>query len=286
MDWEHLRHFAAFAETGSLSAAAREIGVEHATIARRIASLEETLALKLIDRRGRKLTLTAEGIRIAEIARRMTRDTEEITRIAAGVRSEVSGHVIISAPPALTALCLVTPLVALQSRHPNLIITLIGESRTASLERREADLAIRLSRPETGPFKILKLGDMPFRLYATPAYLNETDEKNWRFIGYGGAMKTAPQQLDLDARAQGRSFRLMASSVEIQLAAAKAGAGIAILPEFLADSETDLTRIPLKNTPFHREIWLVVHDDLQNSAPIRTVIETLKTAFSKREQSG
>lgn len=106
-DWENLRYFAALAQAGTLSGAARQLHVEHATIARRIAALETELNLKLVDRRGRRLSLTVDGERIAALVEHMEKDAQAIDRAAESARSELTGDVTISAPPALAAAMLV-----------------------------------------------------------------------------------------------------------------------------------------------------------------------------------
>lgn len=279
MNWDDLRHFAALATAGSLSAAARALGVEHATVARRIATLEETLGVTLVDRRGRRWTLTVEGERIAAIAERMENDALAVRRAADGARSELTGTVTISAPPALTVEYLTAPLVALHDRHPGLTIRIIGEARTASLDRGEADIAIRLSRPDGGDFTMLKLGEMPFRLYASPTYLAATSEADLCFVGYDVPVGRAPQQAALEDYAAGRPFSFHASSLEIQQAAARAGAGIAALPDFMAGSDSEL--VPAVPGPplLSRDIWLVVHSDLRRSASVRTVIQAIQAIF-------
>lgn len=275
MDWEDLRHFSAFVTTGNLSAAARRLGVEHATVARRIATLEARLGLKLVDRRGRRLALTADGERVAAAAGRIEADIYAINRIASGSRSELTGEVIISAPPAYAAAVLAAPLVRLRDRHPDLRIRLIGEARTASLERREADIAIRLSRPEAGDLTAIKIGDMPFRLYASAAYLARTPERDWRFIGSDGPMAGSAQQAMLDKITADRGFGFYSDHAEIQLAVALAGGGVVALPDFMAAGQTEL--LPVSEDPFLvREVWLVMHSDMKTSAPVRAVVECLR----------
>jgi DNA-binding transcriptional LysR family regulator len=281
MNWDDLRHFAALVSAGSLSAAARALGVEHATVARRVAALETTLGVALVDRRGRRWTPTAEGERVAAIAERMEKEAIAVRRAADGARAEVAGTVTVSAPPALAADCLTAPLAALRARHPDLDIQIIGEARTASLERGEADIAIRLTRPDRGDLIILKLGEMPFRLYASFAYLAATPEPDWCFIGYDVPGGRAPQQVALEDHAAGRRFAFRARSVEIQRAAAAAGAGIAALPDFMAQSNATLIRVPPGAPLLVRDIWLAVHADLRRSAPIRAVIQTLQRAFGQ-----
>lgn len=279
MNWDDLRHFSALASAGTLSAAARLLGVEHATVARRIASLEEQLGIPLVDRRGRRWTLTPDGERIAAIAGRMESEARAVRRAADGARHDLSGTVTISAPPALAVEILTAPLVDLQRHHPRLTIRIIGEGRTASLDRGEADIAIRLSRPEDGELTITKLGTIDFRLFASPGYLAVTDEENWRFIGYDAPLAGAPQQTAIEVFAGGRSFSFYASSLEIQQAAARVGAGIAALPDFMGMSDAGLVPAPPNTALIHRDIWLAVHSDLRRSAPVRTITQRLREIF-------
>ncbi|WP_082496593.1 LysR family transcriptional regulator [Aminobacter sp. DSM 101952] len=279
MDWEHLQHFAALANSGSLSGAARLLGVEHATVARRVAALEKSLGLKLVDRRGRRITLTSEGHRIFNIVARMEVGALEIQRVAGGVQSEPKGQVTISVPPAFAAAVLMPHLVALQQRHSGLKLNIIGEIRNASLERREADIALRLSRPEQGDLTIVRLGQIEFEPYASATYLQETAESDWCFIGYGHLIDQAVQQHALESLAAGRRFTLLASTIELQLAAVRAGAGIAMLPSFLTGNEGGIIRIYPDINPVLRDVWLVVHTDLKDAAPIRAVIDALRSAF-------
>ncbi|MBB4302496.1 DNA-binding transcriptional LysR family regulator [Rhodobium orientis] len=280
MDWEDLRHFSAFATHGSLTGAARVLGVEHATVARRIAALEAHLQVRLVDRRGRRLMLTPDGGRVAAFAEAMEGDAAAIERAAAGARAELRGEITISAPPAFAAARLAAPLAALRKQHPGLAIRLIGESRGAALERREADIAIRLSRPEEGDFTIFKLGAMAFRLYASAAYLQETPEPDWTFIGYDGAMAAAPQQVKLRDIARGRPIAFTASTTEIQAAAARAGAGVAMLPDFLAEADAALQCVNPDDPVFRRDIWLVVHSDMRTAPGIRATIDALKAGLA------
>jgi len=281
MDWETLRHFSAFATHGSLAGAARALGVEHATVARRIAALEVHLQVKLVDRRGRRLMLTPDGERIAAIARGMGSDAAAIERLAAGARAEVTGKITISAPPAFATARLITPLAALRKDHPKLEIRLIGESRSAALDRREADIAIRLSRPQEGAFTIVKLGVMTFRLYASPTYLAQTPEADWTFIGYDAPMTTIPQQAALRDIAAGRPIAFTANTADIQQAATRAGVGVAILPDFMAEGDSALVRVPPDHPIVQRDIWLAVHSDMKTAAGIRLTVDALKTGLTE-----
>ncbi len=279
LDWENLRYLDALAKGGSLSAAARLLDVEHATVARRVAALETELGVRVVDRRGRKLLLTAEGERLAAIAERMEREAMAAERLAASSRHGVSGTVTLSAPPAYAAAALVVPLTRLQAEHPELTIEVIGEVRNASLERREADIAVRLDRPRDGNLSIVRLGTIAFHLYASPHYIATNTTANWTFIGYGDElMQNSPQSQYLKILKEGRPVRFLANTAEMQVSAVRAGAGVAILPDFLAARDAGLVVVGEDIVPLKRDIWLVVHSDVRNAPAVRAVVDALKTA--------
>ncbi|TGQ69287.1 MAG: LysR family transcriptional regulator [Mesorhizobium sp.] len=274
LDWEDLRHFHALSLLGTLSAAARALGVEHATVARRVAHLEEMIGAKLVDRRGRRLSLTAKGQQIADIATRMSEDALTIERAALNADNQHTGTVRVSAPPALATALLAEPFVRLRQSHPGINVVIIGETRYASLGRREADIAVRMTRPEHGDLTVTKIGEIGFSLYADPAYLAETREADWSFIGYEETMASSPQETMLARIAGGRPVAIRATALEFQLAAVKAGGGVALLPDFMA-ADLNLTTLPLPDGPLTRELWLVVHTDIKDVPLIRAVTDEL-----------
>ena len=233
-NWEDMRHLAALVHGGTLSAAARQLEVEHATVARRIAALEAELGLKLVDRRGRRLRLTRDGERIAAIALRIESEALAAERIALASLSALSGTVTLSLPPALAAARLAGPLAILQTQHPGLTLKIFGETRAASLEQREADIAVRLSRPSGKELTIVRLASIPFHFYTSPAYLANTPPQAWRFIAFDKSMEDSAQTHCIRTFAAGRPIHFFANTSELQQAAARAGAGIAILPEYIA----------------------------------------------------
>ncbi|WP_051371113.1 LysR family transcriptional regulator [Mesorhizobium loti] len=273
-DWEDLRHFHALSRLGTLSAAARALGVEHATVARRVAHLEEKIGAKLVDRRGRRLSLTAKGQQIADIATRMSEDALMIERAALNTENRHTGTVRVSAPPALATALLAARFVGLRQSHPGINVVVIGETRYASLGRREADIAVRMARPEQGDLTVTKIGEIGFSLYADPAYLAATREADWSFIGYEETMAASPQERMLAQIAGTRPVAIRTSALEFQLAAVKAGGGVALLPDFMA-ADLNLTRLPLPGDPLIRELWLVVHTDIKDVPLIRAVMDGL-----------
>ncbi|MBP2445177.1 LysR family transcriptional regulator [Rhizobium leguminosarum] len=226
IDWDDLRHFLALARSGTFLGAAKQIGVEHATISRRVASLEAGLGRKLIDRRGRRVVLTADGEQVAKHAMLIATQTAAIEQLGRSSSTELRGHVRISAPPAFSSVLLAQPIVAIRRDHPAVQITLVGEKRLASLNRREADIAVRLSRPEDGNYSIIKLGEITFDLYASKSYLETVAPSEWTFIGYDETMNASPQQVRLIELAAGRPIAVRSSVLEFQAAAARLGGGV------------------------------------------------------------
>jgi len=278
-DWENLRHFAALAQAGTLSGAARQLHVEHATVARRIAALEAELSLKLVDRRGRRLSLTADGERIAAVVEDMARGAQAVDRAAEGSRSELAGSVTISAPPTFAAAMLARPLVAIRKQHPGIKICILGETRSVSLDRKEADIAVRLGRPTDDDLIVVKLTETSFQLYGSPAYLNQTLPENWGFIGYDESMDAAPQQTALVRQVATRSICFRASTLEIQQALARESGGVAMLPDFMAGNDATLMLAASDQQPVMRDVWLVLHPDMKGSAAIRAVVNAILRDF-------
>lgn len=282
LDWEDLRHFAALAREGSLSAAARVIGVDHATVARRVAALEAGTGLKLVDRRARAYVLTDDGRRIAAIAARMEESAFAAERVAQAAGLQIRGEVSISAPPAFASATIAPRLIDLKQRHPGILITLIGEKRSASLQRREADLALRLSRPTEPGLIARKIGSIGFGLYGAPEYFKTTPPHAWAFIAYDASMDDTPQQKWLRSLAGDNEIALRTGDLENQVISARTGLGVAVLPRFLGDVTTGLERRLVAPAAAGRDVWLVVHRDLRRAAVIRAVMEFLVDCIKPR----
>ncbi|MGO6780385.1 LysR family transcriptional regulator [Rhizobium ruizarguesonis] len=280
IDWDDLRHFLALAQSGTLLGAAKQLGVEHATISRRVSSLETSLGRKLVDRRGRRIMLTSDGAQVARHAALVAAQTAAIEQLGRSSATELRGHVRISAPPALSSVLLAKPIAAVRRSHPGVEVTLVGEKRLASLNRREADIAVRMSRPEDGDYAIVKLGETSFHLYASKTYLETVSPPDWTFIGYDETMNASPQQLRLIELAAGRPIAVRSSVLEFQAATASLGAGVVMLPDFAVLESSGLQRIETEQ-PLTREVWLVVHSDIKDVPSVRVVVDALKNALGK-----
>ncbi len=278
MNWENIKYFITLVEIGSVSAAARELGVERTTVTRHIQALERETGLDLFDRRGRRLVLSAEGRNFTDATRPMMVAARDASRLAEGMRPGMSGRIKISAPPALARARLIAPLLSLGRRYPALEIQLTGEIKFASLQRGEADIAIRLSRPEEGDLVISKLGSVAFHLYGHQDYVQQTPVEERRYIGQGDIAKVMSQQVELNRIAAG-NFAFYTDDINLQLEAVLAKGGIAALPDFLIAGQKDLVQMGSKKPLLVREIWSVIHSSQRHQERIKKVIKILKSSL-------
>ena len=273
-DWQDLRVFSVLARQGSLSAAARELGVDHATVGRRVASLEAGLGLRLIDRLPRSCPLTEDGLAIAAVADQMAESAQMVLRRARGTSSPLSATIRVSAPPALAAFCIAPHIGELRRDHPGLKLVLQASSSAAALDRGEADLALRLIRSEEKGAVTKRVGIMRFGVYASATYAVRPSAA-WEFIAFDAPLDHVPQQAWLRQFMANRSIAFEASDLFGQLAATKAGVGVAVLPTIMAETEPSLVRLEADPSPPERDVWLAAYPDLRRSPAVREVMTFL-----------
>jgi DNA-binding transcriptional LysR family regulator len=279
MDWNNLNVLVAVAREGSLAGAARALGVNHATISRRLAALEAAVGAGLVRRLARSTPLTEKGRQIADLAMDMADRAQQIERLTKLQSNRISGTVRLSAPPAMLSETLMPGLAAVVAAHPDLRLDLVADARITSLERGEADIAIRLSEPQTPQTIARKLGEITYGLYGSAGHIAQP-EAAWRFIGSGPDLAQTPAQKWLTEFAAGRPFSLASTDPHVQRAAAEAGLGIALLPDRIADRSLSLRRAH-PSAPPPRAAWLVMHPDVQKAPAVRIVAEAVLSLFRK-----
>lgn len=278
-DWDDLRIFIALTRAGSLSEAARRLGVEHTTVARRIEALERDLGLRLFDRLPRAWRPTPDGERLALRAEAVEDAVLAVARAADAADAASTIRLRLSAPPVLASAFVAPRLAPLLRAHPDIRLDLIGETAAASLTRRDADLALRLSRPIEGDLVTRRIGVMRFGLYAAPEAVAGRTEAEWNWCGYDESLAHVPQMLWLARRNAGRPFAFRANDLASLHAAAASGVGLAALPHFLAAGDTRL--VCLEEAPeAAREVWLVLHPDLRHTPRVRIVVDHLIAVFA------
>jgi len=279
MNWDDVRMFLAVARTGQLLAASRRLGVNHATLSRRVSALEESLKTRLLVRRTNGCELTAEGEIFLRAAERMETEMLAAQASVGRIDTAVAGTVRIGAPDGFGVSFLAPRLGRLTARHPELRIQLVPVPRSFSLSQREADIAITLERPETGRLVSAKLTDYTLGLYASRAYLNENgtprtveDLKDHRRIGYvEDLIFTASLNFTGEImRSWDAGFEI--SSATGQTEAVRSGAGIGILHDYIARQHGELVRV-LPDTAIRRAYWTTWHESARDLVRVRTVAE-------------
>ena len=280
-DWEDIRHFLAVAERGTLSAAARSLKVDHATVSRRLAALEAALDVRLVDRLPRSCRLTSIGRQVFERASEMEASVHGIARLAKAAHAPLVGRVALSAPPVLVAHLLAEQLARFRVEHPDIRLSVSAQGQQVSLSRREADIAVRLVRPNEASSVARKIGTMAFGIYAQRSYAHLATPEKWQFIAFDQSFADMPQQKWLLGIAGGRPVACELNHIGEHLIAVRAGAGVAGLPCFIGERDRDLVRIHDNVPPFTRDIWLAVHRDLRKAPAVRAVMEFVAAAISE-----
>lgn len=284
-DWNDLKTFLVVARTRRLTAAATKLGADHTTVGRRIASLEKDLGTVLFHRSPTGYALTEEGERLLPAA-------EAMEAAALGAQGEldaadgsVSGTVRIGAPEGFGSYFLAPRLCRLSDRHPELEVQLVAIPGVFSLSKREADLAVTLSAPTEGRLTARKLTDYRLGFYASADYLASNapiqdlaDLKDHRLVGYIEDLVYTPE---LDYLAQlgiEQPPRLKSSNLIAQLKATAAGAGVCVLPRFVAAAEPDLRPVLSEEVALTRSFWLIGHEDLRGLPRIRAAADFVAEA--------
>ena len=281
VDWEDIRHFLAVAQSGTLSGAARKLKVDHATVSRRLAALEVTLDVRLVDRLPRSCRLTTIGRQVLERAIEMESGAHGISRLAKAAHAPLIGRVTLSAPPVLVTHLFAEHLSRFRAEYPDIRLSLSAQGQQVSLSRREADVAVRLVRPDEAGNVTRKIGRMPFGLYAHRSYAHMAAPDRWQFIAFDQSFADMPQQLWLLGIAGERPVACELNHISEHLIAVRAGVGLAGLPCFLGDKDHDLVRIYEDVPSFSRDIWLVVHRDLRKTPPVRAVMDFVLAVVSE-----
>jgi DNA-binding transcriptional LysR family regulator len=271
IDWDLLRSFLAVARAGKLTVAARRLKINHATLSRRIQALETALDTKLFDRLLSGYVLTVQGERLLARAEDMESSVFGIQTDVASEGGDVSGTVRVGSPDGFGTAFLAPRIGALAEAHPDLDIELVAMPRSFSLSKREADIAIGLSPPQQGRLHARKLTDYELGVYGAAskselwsAIHSADDFARHPFISYIDDLIFAPELDYLPTIARSIVPHIRSSSLIAQMEAAAAGAGLCVLPCFLAGRDARLVRILPEEVRLVRTFWMIIHSDMRS----------------------
>ena len=285
-DWDDLRIFVAAARAGSLGGAAQRLGVDAATVGRRVARLESALKSTLVVRSTTGLHLTAAGAQLLDIGLQAEGAMEAVARVTQP--ETLAGVVRISASEGFGVTLLAPALADLRRAGPGLRIELAANAGFLSPSRREVDMAITLAAPDAARLIVEPLTPYQLALYAAPDYLArrgapQTVEalNGFDIVGYVDDLIYAPELRYLDEIRPGLTPHLASSSIQAQRQIIAAGGGIGVLPCFMA---TGLERV-LPTILLERRFWLATHREVHDTARLRTVRAWLKTLCAERSHA-
>jgi DNA-binding transcriptional LysR family regulator len=290
IDWNDIAFFLVVCRMGSLSAAARKLGVEHTTVGRRITALEKALGSRLFDRSRDGYVPSARGAEIRAMAEDMENAADALARRAEGGDARVGGTLRVTATETLSAHFLVPCLPRLMTLHPDLRIEVVADNSTLSLARREADVALRLMRPTGGALVARAIGKVGYGVYASKDFCRKYGAKPGTFepdiypvIGFDEAFADVPLARWLAAACApvGATPVLVSNSLASQYAAVAAGIGAGVMPSYMAERDKRLVCLLPPARVQRSDLWIVYHRDVRELARLRVFADFVADEAAK-----
>lgn len=287
-DWTLMRSFLAVIEEGSLQGAARRLSSTQPTIGRHVIQLEEQLGRPLFERTGRRLLPTRAAEAIAEHARHMADGADAVARALIADQDAPIGTVRISASQQV-ALYLLPPILArFRLVHPGLQIEVLSTNTVSNLLKREADIAVRMVRPEQDSLVARKIGDVAIGAYASRAYLDDRgaptsadDLLRHDLIGFDLDDTLVRGFAGLGVSVSREDFAFRSDDHSVCWHAVRAGLGIGFVSEYVVRTDPGVCRVlddlPIPPLP----MWLAVHREIRGNAAIRAAYDALADGLSR-----
>lgn len=277
--WDDTRAFLAVARHGTLSAAAGALHIGIATLSRRIDRMEEALGVPLFVRHQSGYQLTEDGSDLIEKAEAMENAAIALST-GAKLQAQLTGKVRLATAENFASGLIIPALPEFQARFPGLMVEIVTDITTVNVHRRDADLALRMVKPQRGNVTLQRLGTLGYGLYASEAYVQGrnpgTDRGSYEtdaFISWGEGQSHLPAAQWAERMLRGRAPALTTTSLSTQVTAAAAGLGLAVLPHFLA---ADAGLVCLNaNIGIDQPIYLVIQSDLAQSRRTRALADFL-----------
>lgn len=285
MNWDDARVFLAVCRASTLRGAARILNVDQATVGRRIAALEKSLGATLFLRTSDGYALTAVGEAALKSVEKMEHLALELERQIQGLDDRLTGSVRVSTTDSLAIDFLIPAIACLHEQHPDVQVQLDASTQILSLAKREADIAVRNTRPDNPDLIARRIARWPVGLFAAQAYVDDhgVPEPGTAFEGHDLVVYQPYLKKDLtlvsEPLTRGRIVATLSSSLLVRRSIA-AGLGVGEIPVYMGERD-GLVRIwPQRVRPEPYDVWLVTHADLRHTARVRAVIEQIVEAFA------
>lgn len=280
--WDDLKLILAICRTGSLSGAARMLGVTHSTVFRRINAIEKNLDVRLFDRHAGGYSMTEAGEAVQRAAERIDAQVDDLTRELLGRDLRLQGRLRVTSPEGIALRILAPKLSSFCSEHPGIQMDLVMTSDALRLSRREADIAVRVTRKPPDNLIGRRICSFRFAMYATRRYMRENrhlapEDHQW-VVTDDGFDQLPPAFWKKKDRSEARIV-FTSNNVIATVQAAKQHLGIAPLPCFLGDAESGLLRAFEPVDALTMDLWVLTHPDLRNTARVRVLMTYLIEAL-------
>jgi DNA-binding transcriptional LysR family regulator len=286
LDWNLMRAFCATADAGSLSAAARRLGLTQPTVSRQIAALESDLGVALFERIGKRLVLTTTAVGLLEHARAMSAAADAMALAAAGQAQEIAGRVCISATDAFSAYVLPESVARIRQAAPQITVAIVATDSISDLRRREADIAIRHVRP-TEPELIARLVvEMKAGLYASQSWVDRHGMPRAEDLAHVELMAFEPIErfvahlAEVGIAVTTRQCSVVSENAVVLWEMVRRGLGVGVVLCEVADRIPELVRLLPALPTIPVPVWLVTHRELHTSRRVRVVFDILAQALS------
>ncbi len=293
MNWDDLRYFLCVARTGGLSHASAALGASPSTVARRISALETALGTTLFTRHSTGYLLTDEGKLILDGLEDVESGIHSMRMRLGGRDQELSGTVRLATSVTIANDLVVPALPRLRSESPGINLEITSGIQNINLTRREADLALRLTHPPSGPLVVRRIAAVPHAVYATQAFvaahcpeMTKQQIAACPFVIWDESFRDLPMSKWLHTRFRGATPALVANDLTTHVAAVKAGIGAAILPCFCVKPADDLRCLVPAAECLERDLYLILHAEVQHSSRVRKVADVLATACAGGLRNG
>jgi DNA-binding transcriptional LysR family regulator len=281
-NWNWARAFLVTAEEGSLSAAARALGMTQPTLSRQVEALQAELGLVLFERAGRGLVLTPSGVELLDQVRGMGEAATRVSLSASGRSQAIEGSICITASEVYAAFLLPAIVTRLRAAHPGIEVEIVASNATADLRRREADIAIRNVASTQPDLVVRKIRDDRAHMYAAESYLHAIGNPDSlaaltraEFLGFARTDVLIRALNALGLEVTKRNFPILCDSHLVQWEFVKQGAGIGLITETIGAAEPRVRRVLPAMAPIIVPMWLATHRELRTSKRVRTVFDFL-----------
>ncbi|MBL4905965.1 MAG: LysR family transcriptional regulator [Sneathiella sp.] len=286
-DWDDLKFFLAVARSGTLRGGAESLHANHATVSRRLSSLEQAIGARLFDRSKEGLQLTQLGEELLPHILRIEDGITTASRVVAGRDAQPAGYINLSIPHFVAQSTLMEDLADFSRQYEEIQLNIVVTDAFVDLGRREADVTLRVAHEITDNVFGRRLLTYAVAVYSSAEYaknMKDNGGKGLNWIGWNEKQEELTAPWVKQSPYPNATLRHRIKDGVLLYAMATAGMGLAYLPCFMADHDPKLTRLPFQKPKLDRSIWLLLHSDLSKTARIRLLVDFLFDRIKHRHQ--